>query len=390
MRTSVRGRLTCTAVVTVLAVAQLVIAVPAAVAALAGGCRPVTGLPAGFKAGNSELDGVAVASPCDIWAVGTIAVRWNGANWRTAAIAKPTGGGGYARLDAVAIVSESDAWAVGSYGKSSTSAGHALIEHWNGTSWTVAARPALGGRSSLLTGVTATSPSDAWAVGDYYTAAAVHSVIEHWNGRNWSVQARPRPGGSADVMLTAIAATSPSNAWAAGTADVTSGGRTVPELLTLRWNGRRWLPIAGTRFPAQAALQVNAVTVIAKSGAWAVGDYCVEAGCQTVADHWDGHRWTRAPSPSPGPRPKNVDLAGVTAISARNVWAVGSWNGNTTPKTLIEHWNGRTWTQVPSRNPGDQDGTFCTAVSGRTTSDLVAVGSYLTRTGQAPLIVPLR
>jgi hypothetical protein len=71
------------------------------------------------------------------------------------------------------------------------------------------------------------------------------------------------------------------------------------------------------------------------------------------------------------------------------VWAVGSWNGNTTPKTLIEHWNGRTWTQVPSRNPGE-DGTFFTAVGGRTSRDLVAVGSYLTRTGQAPLIVPLR
>jgi hypothetical protein len=211
-------------------------------------------------------------------------------------------------------------------------------------------------------------------------------VIEHWNGKNWSVHARPQPGGTADVMITAITATSPPSAWAAGTAEVTtSRGRTVPELLTLHWNGTRWLPIAGTRFPAQAALQVNAVTVTGKSGAWAVGDYCVEAGCQSVADHWDGHRWTRAPSPSPGPRPKNVDLAGVTATSASNVWAVGSWNDNTNAKTLIEHWNGRTRTQIPSRNPGGQYGTFLTAAGGRTSRDLVAVGTYMTSTGQAPL-----
>jgi hypothetical protein len=387
MRTRARRGLTCTIVVTVLAAAQLLIAAPAAMAARAGGCRPVTGLPAGFKAGNSTLDGVAVASPCDIWAVGTIAVRWNGATWLKAAIASAAGPKGSTQLDAVAIVSDADAWAVGSYGTDS----HALIEHWNGTSWTIAARPALGGRDSLLTGITATSPADAWAVGTYYTGTAVRSVIEHWNGKSWSVQARPQPGGTADVMLTAITATSPSDAWAAGTADVTtSRRRTVPELLTFHWNGRRWLPVAGTRFPAQAALQVNAVTVVSKSGAWAVGDYCVEAGCQTVTDHWDGRRWTRVPSPSPGPRPKNVDLAGVTATSARNAWAVGSWNDNTTPKTLIEHWNGTTWTQVPSRNPGGQHDTFLTSAGGRTRRDLVAVGSYLTSTGQAPLIVPLR
>jgi hypothetical protein len=390
MAIQARGQLIRAITATVLAVAGLVTAAPAAVAVPAGGCRPVTGLPAGFKAGNSALDGVAAASPCDIWAVGTVAVHWNGATWRTAAIARPAGGKGFTQLDAVAIVSASDAWAVGSYGKSQAAGNHALIEHWNGKSWTVAASPALGGRDSLLTGVTATSPADAWAVGDYYTATAVRSVIEHWNGKTWTAQARPQPGGTTDVMLTAITATSQSNAWAVGTADATSRGRTVPEVLTEHWNGRRWIPIAGTRFPAQAAPQVDAVTVTSKSGAWAVGDYCVEAGCQTVTDHWDGHHWTRVPSPSPGPRPKNVDLAGVTAISARNVRAVGSWNDNSSAKTLIEHWNGRTWTQVPSRSPGGQDGTFLTAAGGRTSRDLVAVGGYLTSTGQAPLIIPLR
>src|ERR1700689_5309845 len=113
MRTRVRGALTCTAVVTVLAVTQLVIAVPVAVAAPARGCRPVTGLPADVKAGNSTLDAVAVASPCDIWAVGTIAVHWNGSTWRTALIAKPPGGKAFTQLDAVAIVSASDAWVGG-------------------------------------------------------------------------------------------------------------------------------------------------------------------------------------------------------------------------------------------------------------------------------------
>lgn len=43
------------------------------------------------------------------------------------------------------------------------------------------------------------------------------------------------------------------------------------------------------------------------------------------------------------------NLNSGAAISAKNVWAVGNY-GSATSRTLIEHWNGVKWRQVPSQN----------------------------------------
>src|SRR5258708_11751256 len=58
-------------------------------------------------------------------------------------------------LNGVAVVSACDAWAVGS-----------LIEHWNGSAWTVVASPHPGA-GSILSGVQAAARTDIWAVGSY-------------------------------------------------------------------------------------------------------------------------------------------------------------------------------------------------------------------------------
>jgi hypothetical protein len=63
--------------------------------------------------------------------------------------------------------------------------------------------------------------------------------------------------------------------------------------------------------------------------------------------HWNGTRCTRVPAPNP----MAYDiLYAVSADSATDAWAVGSY---TTPDqsnalALILHWNGTSWTQVPS------------------------------------------
>lgn len=45
-------------------------------------------------------------------------------------------------------------------------------------------------------------------------------------------------------------------------------------------------------------------------------------------------------------------LAGVAATSASNAWAVGNTRAaGTGNKTLILHWNGTAWTQVPRPAP---------------------------------------
>src|SRR5260370_165387 len=72
----------------------------------------------------------------------------------------------YNFLEGVSAVSGSDAWAVGNYDNGLSDS---LILHWNGTAWSQVNSPNASAYPSDygLTGVSAVSGTDAWAVGSY-------------------------------------------------------------------------------------------------------------------------------------------------------------------------------------------------------------------------------
>src|SRR5205823_6090857 len=94
---------------------------------------------------------------------------------------------------------------------------------------------------------------------------------------------------------------------------------------------------------------------------------------QTLVEHWDGSTWTIVPSPNSDPLANHLD--GVVAVSAGDVWAVGDFydTGVGAHRTLVEHWNGSAWSVVPSPNVGT-DHDFFTAVAAVSGSDVWAVG----------------
>src|SRR5947209_14875409 len=62
--------------------------------------------------------------------------------------------------------------------------------------------------------------------------------------------------------------------------------------------------------------------------------------------------WTVIPSPNQGTR--DNELVGIAAVSANDIWSVGSFNVGpyaNSLRTLTEHWNGTSWSIVPSPNP---------------------------------------
>ena len=83
-----------------------------------------------------------------------------------------------------------------------------LALHWNGHIWSQVPSQ---GPASGLTGVTALSASDAWAVGTDMAG----TLVLHWNGHTWSQVPSPSPG-SAHGSLAGVSADSPSDAWAVG------------------------------------------------------------------------------------------------------------------------------------------------------------------------------
>ena len=127
-------------------------------------------------------------------------------------------------LNAVTTAGKSGAWAVGNVGTSTVD--QALIERWNGRSWSKVTTPRpQRSRGSSLTAIAADSSASAWAVGYYFADTtvdpAVLTLVERWDGRRWKPMTSPSPGGSTvssadQSQLETVCAISPSDAWAAG------------------------------------------------------------------------------------------------------------------------------------------------------------------------------
>jgi hypothetical protein len=336
----------------------------------------------------NTLGGVAVVSSRQAWMVGsyspltgpgggTLIERWDGTAWKQQASPNPGGPYGQGSLSAVAATSPANAWAVGVYTTGGPN-GFTLIEHWDGTAWTRVPSPSPGvyPGGSFLDGVAATSPANAWAVGSYdtgiYPNDTEKALIEHWDGTAWTRVPSPTPQGF-DTVLTGVAATSATNAWAVGSFDA---GRTLIE----HWNGTAWTRVPSPNPGGPGGHNLNwlyAVAASSPANAWAVGETCSELPpapvCRTLILRWDGAAWTRVPSPNPSS--SSSQLHGVAATSATNAWAVG-FSGSGTVKALIEHWDGTAWSRVKSPSFTPRRFGFLSAVSAASPTDIWAVGEY--------------
>src|SRR5207237_213125 len=114
------------------------------------------------------------------------------------------------------------------------------------------------------------------------------------------------------------------------------------------------------------------------------GEWQQVGPARTLILHWDGNSNSWQVVPAPDVAGVNNQLRAITAVSRDDIWAVGSygggygWDNPTAPKfnTLVLHWDGKTWSQVPSPNPSDY-GNQLVAVSAASKDDIWAVGTSL-------------
>lgn len=309
---------------------------------------------------GSQLSGISAVNANDIWAVGydytnvysnrTLAEHWNGSTWQV--VPSPNVGNDVNFLYGVSAISANNVWAVGSYRNGVL---RTLIEHWDGTQWSVVSSPNVGSSHNQLEGITALAANNIWAVGTYFNVQnprANLTLIEHWDGSKWSVV--PSPNTQEGINnLVAIAAISANNIWAVGDGE-TPGYITLVE----HWDGSKWSIIKSPNVP-HGNNELQGLAVIAPNNIWAAGFYYDTNHNRdaTLIEHWNGSKWSIVTSPNTGP---DFDrLLAITAVSATDIWAVGddmtgttSYSGTGT-FTLIEHWNGSSWDIVKSPSPGN-------------------------------------
>lgn len=359
---------------TIIASAAVAVASADAAAATSVNC-PTAGTPSPSPGVSNRLMAVSVAPTCQAWAVGSyngssgpergLVDSWNGHAW---AVQPTPDVSGSTLLTGVAATSATDVWAVGLHEIARHGGvGLTLVEHWDGHAWLVNASP---NRSTdawnQLNGVAAVGPNRAWAVGWDFTDR-YQTLIEQWDGHAWKVQPSPNPGQRNE--LVGVAAVGANDAWAVGFQKRSQTKTTLIE----HWDGRSWKvqpsPNAGHYD------ELDGVVALGKSNVWAVGLDRVDTGNRTLIEHWNGKSWKIQPSPNGGSDQPSL-LSGVAASSGTDAWAVGSYNNHGTQQTLIEHWDGHTWSVESSPDqPSTDNGLVGVAVVSPT--DAVTVGDYV-------------
>jgi hypothetical protein len=307
------------------------------------------------SAPGGAVSSMAALSPTDVWAVGTFdppqppdgahgsvgtVEHWDGASWSTVSVPIPSqpflGGDEIRGVTTVPGSSTNNVWIVGRY---AVSGGYVLVaDQWNGTGWNTFTPPNRGA-FSRLSAVAAISPTNLWAVG-----SDGHTLIEHFDGTAWTIIPSPDPTGVSSDSLSTVAATSATDIWAAGFSLTGAVGHTLIE----HWDGTAWSivpsPNVGSIFSGLGGL-----TALSASSAWAVGSWTHSAGQnETLVERWDGTSWSVVSSPNVAGVSQSNYLSGVAAPSPNNIWAVGG----SVNATLVEHWDGTTWSIVPSRDQG--------------------------------------
>jgi hypothetical protein len=303
---------------------------------------------------DSPLQAVSASGASDVWAVGQAAMHFDGSKW-TAFAVPMIKGNNESFLGGVVDISPTLAWASGTVGIGSGKSGQ-VIEQWNGTAWSVFPGPTFApGDQPNLFAMASTSADDIWAVGDLLEdgGQALVALFEHWDGAEWTVSTL----GTGVPFLMGASADATNDAWAVGyDASIIDDNAT----LATHWNGSTWERVS-TPNVGQGSNQLNGVVALAPNDVWAVGVYTPSSPpTLTLIEHYDGTSWTVVPSPNVGPHSgyQSNRLFGITAVSPTDMWAFGSYftpDGSGHQKTLLEHWDGTSWALAPSPNPTESD-----------------------------------
>ena len=260
-----------------------------------------------------------------------------------------------------------------------------LIEHWNGTSWSIVSNGRPAGSSYLgLHSVACPNANSCFAVGFEYISNVRKPFIDHWDGTSWSTMSSAVPTGVFSSELLDIACLSPTNCYAVG--DAVKFTNTTATLIE-HWNGTSWSVIASPNLPNNDQSFLNGIACPSTTTCFAVGDgsSTTSTANLTLIERWNGVHWSVVPSPSP-PLPEFDSVACSTPTAC---FAIGSHylNSNSTELlSLIERWNGTNWAVVPSPNPSTQ-GVFALRVACPTSLTCYGVGYYLTGPGLAQTLI---
>jgi hypothetical protein len=248
------------------------------------------------------------------------AARWHAGRWTITPLAispDPASEAATPYPAAVASLSPSDAWIVGNFG-----GGGALIEHWDGSIWSIVPNPA-SGKLGALVSITAVSATDIWAAGWQQNAAGrVVPLAERWDGTSWSIVSVA--AGTSPSGFNAISADGPDNVWAVGD-QAESGSSNLASAFVEHWDGTAWSVVTG--LPDLGNSTLVAAYAAGPGDLWTIVQTPAPAGAlfpylfEFV--HWDGSSWTTVALPGPQASGLQYVAQSLAGTGPDDIWAAG-------------------------------------------------------------------
>jgi hypothetical protein len=273
-------------------------------------------------------------------------------------------------LNDIACPTTTSCFAVGSKRRTPKTS-KTLIEHWNGRYWSVMRTPFLDATAQLY-GVDCPSRTNCTAVGSSGKNPFL-AFAARWNGTRWSEMAPESPTDTSEFR--AVSCPTTKACFAVGVSDDLT-------LLIERWNAGTW-----------------SITKKFRTGRWMTPTagvsctgpaFCVVVGwseafgqpwsAHPFALHWNGSRWNEVSTPSP-PDQTSRAFDSVSCSSATSCFAVGTAGNDAVSfpsglKTLIERWNGTSWSIVESASPSTDGNAWLHDVACPSASNCHAVGHF--------------
>ena len=266
----------------------------------------------------------------------TLMEEWNGAAWSI--VASPNASSHDQNLEAVSCVSGTFCMAVGWY-KSQAEDNVALIEDWNGSSWTLGSGPANG---MEMEGVSCVEAAFCMAT-TTFTGSLESPSFAQWNGSAWSAVSSPSLGTL--YFLYGVSCSSATLCVAVGTYEESG----APPTLIEEWNGASWTVGNSVSVPGQANGLVT-VSCLSAGFCMAAG----YAGSLSLTEYLTStsNYWNYASSPNSGGDPEFDDMYGVSCSGPSFCMTAGYYTAayQVPSETSIEEWNGSSWSILSSPN----------------------------------------
>ncbi len=241
--------------------------------------------------------------------------------------------------------------------------------------WSVVGSPNNGTGQNQLGGVSCLSPSFCMSVGfrENTKTGKLRTLVESWDGQRWATKVSPNSGSGNNNLLITVSCTSGDFCAAVGFSGSDKNGPSAALVET--WDGTSWIVATSADVPEPKSVLAS-VTCVSPRFCVAAGYYKIPeqndqpGQYQTLVEMWDGSTWALVHSPDPG---ADDQLFSVACSSVDFCAAVGSTEvGFQRPsQTLVEEWNGKSWSVPSSPNPGTGNnslyGVSCTSPKSCTT-----------------------